>query len=256
MMIVPIYGISVSRLLDRATTLISALGGRPGQPRTVHDLAGEVGLPPATCTRLLKRLVELGWADQDGNRGAYRLGPRAYALAAVAPYRQRLVAAAAPAMRRLAARWPQAGVVLVVLRPWSRHLLWECGAFVGAGRLRLLAEELWSGASGRVLVANLPTRERRQWIDHVGLPAASVWRGIATRRELLSALAEIRRDGAADLEQVRRGWWAVAVPMTDGEGGIAALGAYLPISTPRDGITADLVATAIGIGRELESRTG
>ncbi|MBN8527470.1 MAG: MarR family transcriptional regulator [Planctomycetes bacterium] len=75
----------MSRLLDRATTLIGVLGARPGEPRSVHQLAAEARLPPATCTRILKRLVDLGWADQDGNRGDYRLGPRAYALTAAAP---------------------------------------------------------------------------------------------------------------------------------------------------------------------------
>jgi DNA-binding IclR family transcriptional regulator len=251
--IVPQNGIRVSRLLDRATTLISALGSRPGQPRTVHELAAEVALPPATCTRLLKRLVDLGWADQDGNRGAYRLGPRAYALTAAAPYRQHLVAAAAPLMRRMSTRWPQAGVVLVVLRPWSRQLLWECGAYndTGSGRMRLVAEDLWSGASGRVLVANLAARDRHLWIDHVGLPAPTVWRGIATRRELLAALNDLRHDSVAEVEQQARGLYAVAVPLPDGDGGTAALGAYLPIAAPRDGLIADLLRTAAQLGERV-----
>lgn len=244
----------MSRLLDRATALIDALGSQPGLPRTVHELAAGAGLPPATCTRILKRLVDLGWADQDGNRGAYRLGPRAYALTADAPYRQQLVGLAAPVMRRLSARWPLAGVVLVVLRPWSRQLLWECGAFndAGPGRMRLVAEDLWSGASGRVLVAHLPARERHQWIDHAGLPGGSVWRGIANRRELLAALADIRRDGIAEVEQRARGLFALAAPLPDGEGGTAALGAYLPLAAERDGLPADLRRAAA----QIEERGG
>ncbi len=227
------------RLLERATAVICALGA---EPLSLHALARACALPPATCTRILKELVRLGWADQDGNRGDYRLGPRAYAVTSAAPYRQQLVGRLAPAMRGLAGRWPSAGLVLVVLRPWRRHLVWECGAYHGAGtgRLRLVAEELWSGASGRVLVANLPARERQRWIDRVGLPDPATWRGIARRSELLSALAEIRRDGWAELAQPRRGLWACAVPVADGEGGTAALGAYLPLSAPRDGLIDDL----------------
>ncbi len=227
------------RLLERATSIIAALGA---EPLALHAVARATLLPPATCTRILKELVRLGWADQDGNRGDYRLGPRAYAVTSATPYRQQLVGSMAPAMRALAGRWPTAGIVLVVLRPWRRHLLWECGAYNGAatGRLRLVAEELWSGASGRVLVAALPARERHRWIDHVGLPPPSVWRGIATSRELLGALAEIRRDGCAELLQPRRKLWAVAVPIPDGAGGTAALGAYLPLDAPRDGLIGDL----------------
>lgn len=233
----------VSRLLDRATAIIAALGT---EPLALHAVARATGLPPATCTRLLKELVRLGWADQDGNRGDYRLGPRAYALTAAGAYRPGLVETWAPRMRDLARRWPTAGVVLVVLRPWGRHLLWECGAFNGGGtgRLRLVAEELWGGASGRLLLALMPSRERHRWIDHVGLPAPSLWRGIVTRRELLDALAAIRRDDWCEVVQAKRGIWAGATPISDGEGGFAALGAYLPLTSPREGLRADLVATA------------
>ena len=235
----------MSRLLERATTVIAALGS---DPQPLHAVARVAGLPPATCTRLLKELVRLGWADQDGNRGDYRLGPRAYTLTSATPYRQRLVASAAPAMRRLAERWPAAGFVLVVLRPWGRHLLWECGAYNGSasGRMRLVAEELWSGASGRLLLAHLPARERHRWIDHVGLPAPSLWKGIATSRELLAALAEVRRDGRVEMALPRRRLWACAVPIPDGEGGYAAIGAYLPIDAPRDGLTEALLASTGG----------
>lgn len=234
-------------LLARATSLIAVLGSRP---QALSEVAGAAGLAPATATRLLKRLVELGWADQDGNRGAYRLGPRAYALADAVPYRRELIDACTGPMRALAARHPAAGVVLVVLRPWGRHLLWECGAFAGGrqGRLRLLAEDLWSGASGRLLVACLPARERQAWIDHVGLPAPAAWRGIVTRRELLAALAELRRAGESEVEQPRRGLWACAVPIPDREGGTAALGAYQPINLPRAPLFAGLRRAAAQAG--------
>lgn len=237
-------------LLSRATTLIATLGS---QPQVLPDLAAAAGLPAATTSRLLKRLVALGWADQDGNRGAYRLGPRAYALASASPYRQGLLAATIPDMRRLAARWPQAGIVLVVLRPWGRHVLWECGAFTGGatGRLRLEAEDLWNGASGRLLVANLPVRERNQWIAQVGLPPASAWRGVLTRRELLAALADLRREGVSEVLQPLRGLWASAVLVPDGEGGLAALGAYQQLALERSGLLSDLkkVSAAHWAGR-------
>ncbi len=226
-------------LLERATSVIAALGA---EPQALHAVAATTALPPATCTRLLKELVRLGWADQDGNRGGYRRGPRAYALAASTPYRQRCIDRYVPRMRGLAARWPRAGIVLVALRPWGRHLLWECGAYNGgpSGQLRLVTEDLWLGASGRVLVAHLKPRDRLTWIDQVGLPAPSIWRGIATRRELLSALAEIRREGFCEVPQPLRGLWAGALPLQDGEGGQVALGAYLPLMDAHAGLIEDL----------------
>ncbi len=215
-------------LLDRATCLIAALGGSGGGALALGAVAARAGIPPATCSRLLKRLAALGWVDQDGNRGTYRLGPRAFALAAGEPYAPALVAVALPAMRALADA-SGGGCTLSVLRPWRRVLLWECGGVHGGGRQSLRAEDdVWTRASGRLLVAALPAAQRARWIAHLGLPGARQWPGLATRGELLAELAALRRQAWAQADDPRLGVRGAAVLVDDHAGGHAALGLFLP----------------------------
>jgi DNA-binding IclR family transcriptional regulator len=213
----------MARLLDRVSTLLACLGEAEGA-LAVGELAVATGLPPATCTRLLKDLVRLGWADQEANRGGYRLGPRPFALAAGQPYRSRLIAAAAAPMRELVAALP-CTAMLCVLRPWRRVVVWECGPRARGGA-RPYEDGVWDSATGRMLLAHLPARLRRRWLDHLGLPPATVWPGVATHAELVQALAAIRREGAVQVRQRARAMVACGVAVPDGAGGSAALGAW------------------------------
>lgn len=79
------------------------------------------------------------------------------------------------------------------------------------------------------------------------LPAPSAWKGIATRRELLAALVEIRREGATEVDQPARGLHAIAVGLRGHGDGQAALGAYLPRHAPRAGLREGLQRTVTEI---------
>jgi DNA-binding IclR family transcriptional regulator len=241
----------MQRTIDRITRLFSALGA--GSSLATGAIAAASGLPAATCSRLLKGLVEAGWVDQAGNRGEYRLGPRLYALAEARPYQEALLAVAMPQMRALTARHPRSGAVLVGLRPWRRIGIWGCGDGHGEqGRFDLLHEEnIWSGASGRLLVALQPPRRRRQWIEAVGLPNAEQWPAILSRAELLAALADLRRQRSSVVRQQSKGLIAAAVPLADPQGGWLALGAHHPGPSPEDWLLPELCAAAAAIGAAL-----
>lgn len=232
----------MQRTIDRITRLLDALG--QGRSRSTTALATATGLPAATCSRLLKGLVLAGWVDQDGNRSDYRLGPRLFALAEARPYQAGLLAALMPRLRDLVAHHPGSGAVVVGLRPWQRVGLWGCGDGRSAeGRMDLMAEPVWRGASGRLLIAMLDTRQRRRWIAQVGLPQACDWPGILSIGELESALAEIRRAGHVSAAQPN-GTVAVAVPMRVAGGGMVALGGYHRGTRPAPWLLSGLQAIA------------
>lgn len=219
----------VIQVLHRASHLISLLGSRV-QPWALRELAQAARLPPSTCVRLLHDLVALGWADQGGPRCGYRLGPRASALAATAPYRGALVAMVRPILAGLAAG-PGRMAHLIALRGQRRQILAVAGDAAG---LAPLSEDdgLYAKASGRLLLAMLPVQRRREVLDRLGLPTAAQWRGLATRRELESALAEIRRERCCRLHQ--DGWHGEAVALRAGADGWLALGVAAPSPLPAD----------------------
>lgn len=210
----------MNQLLSRATLLLVRLGRHP-EGLSLRALAAETAVPPSTCVRLLRDLVALGWADQAGPRGGYRLGPRAASLAHDLPYRGKLVQLAKPLVAGLAGRLG-AQVLIAVLRGSSRLIVLRAE---GPGDPLCLEEEreLYASASGRLLVAHLPWRARRRLVDSLGLPDRQRWPGVATWEELGSECAAIRRSGLVVNRPAEGGRNAVAIAIPDGDGGIAAL---------------------------------
>ncbi|MCK6491263.1 MAG: helix-turn-helix domain-containing protein [Planctomycetes bacterium] len=208
------------RVLARCAALVDQLGGHP-DGIDLRACAAAAGVPPSTAVRLLRDLVALGWADQQGPRGSYRLGPRVLALADASPWRAPLVAAGRAAVAALA-RSSGGEVILAVLRGHRRVVVLRSGT----GRSALALEEqreVWASASGRLLAAHLPWRERRRLVAAIGLPARGAWPGVATAAELAAECAAIRRAGEV-VNRPRSGAVdAIALAVPDGEGGTAAL---------------------------------
>lgn len=214
----------MEQALRRFTALIDALAQAGAGGATLGELSAAVRLPPATCSRALKAMAGLGWADQGGNRSPYRLGPRVTRLDAAASYRGALLRRAEPLLRGFVRRHPGVGIALVALRDGQRFGLWSHDP-AGGGGLELAADrDVWGMPSGRLLVALLPPRQRRRWCDRVGLPTARQWPGIASAAELRDALAAIRRERLARV--VRDGRVYVTVPVRDPDGGWVGLGCW------------------------------
>jgi DNA-binding IclR family transcriptional regulator len=193
----------MDQALRRFSRLIDLLAAAPPQGLSLHQLAEAAGLPPATCTRALKSMSALGWADQQHHRGQYRLGPRITSLSLDVPYRGRLLAVAIPALRALAEAEPRLGVSVVGLRGHQRFGLWSQGpdpAHPAVFELRPTSD-VWQYPSGRLLVALLPAKQRRRHLDSLGLPDPAIWPGILGSHELNQALGEIRRAGHASLRR-------------------------------------------------------
>ncbi len=207
-------------VLARTAVLVELLAKAGAAGHALRDIAARASLPPATATRLLHDLCELGWADQQGLRGRYRLGPHLQALGERRHYRGRLLAAATPVLTALARR-QQARVVLAVLRRGRRLALLE----LGDDSLPNLSErdDLYASASGRMLIAQLPWRLRRRLIEAAGLPGTGQWPEAATWSELNSQCAEARRRGWCE-NHPRGNLVGVGVAVPDDEGGVAAIG--------------------------------
>ena len=238
-------------LLSRVTVLLTSLGRHP-HGVALRALAQETDIPPSTCVRLLRDLVALGWADQSGPRGGYRIGPRAASLAHEGPYRGRLVSEAQPLVTRLAHR--HGGQVLIAVLRGERRLIILRAE--GDGDPLCLEEEreLYASASGRLLVAQLAWRARQRLVEHVGLPDRRRWPGVATWDELGAECAAIRRAGWVVNCPPEGGRNAVAVAIPDGQGGMAAMALGLPKQGwSEDAALRALRRTAAAIKRRLKA---
>jgi DNA-binding IclR family transcriptional regulator len=159
------------------------------------------------------------------DRGAYHLSPRFITLARAAKAAERLIEIADPVMRdlmhecgetvifvRLIARVP-----VCVHRVESEHHL--RATFEPGQSLPLLR-----GASGRVLLAGLPERLRREHL------APFTRSDPAATAEIEETLVKVAASGwATSEEEIDHGVWAASAAVTDGRSTVAALTVPSPL---------------------------
>jgi len=239
--------------VGKALEIMSIIGEKPEHPILLGAIAERLGYNRSTCACALKTLVEYGFIDQPVPRKGYTLGPMPYYIARQGGYRKDIVAVARRFMGALAKRTGET-VLLAALRGDHRVLLEvvEGDQEVQVRPPGSVLDDVYLTATGRLLLAYLPERQRRTFFEKRGLPGLT-WPEANAPDKLDQLLAEMRRAGSMVLhakEHVQ-----VAFPIFESGQVVAALG--LPVPTFRfapsvqPSLLAAARATAAAIGAEL-----
>jgi DNA-binding IclR family transcriptional regulator len=191
---------------------------------TVRELAELTAIPLPSMYRYIALLRDTGLLVGD-DRGAYHLSPRFISLARAAEAAETLIELADPVMRDL---MHECGETVIFVRLIARvpvcvhrvepehHLR---ATFEPGQQLPLLR-----GASGRVLLAGLPERQRLEYLA----PLAQTDPAAAAAIE--ESVAKTAACGwAASEEEIDRGVWAASAAVTDGRSTVAALTVPSPL---------------------------
>ena len=191
---------------------------------TARELTEATAIPLPSMYRYIALLRETGMLVGD-DRGAYHLSPVFVSLARAAEAAETLVEFADPVMRDLVS---ECGETVIFVRLIARTPV--CVHRVESGHhLRATFEPgqplpLLRGASGRVLLAGLPERHRREYLA----PLAESDPAEAAR--LAEVLAKVAvRGWATSEEEIDRGVWAASAAVTDGRATVAALTVPSPL---------------------------
>jgi DNA-binding IclR family transcriptional regulator len=218
---------------------------------TARELAELTAIPLPSMYRYIALLRDTGLLIGD-YRGAYHLSPRLISLARAAEAAETLIEVADPVMRELMDECDEtvifvrliARVPVCVHRVESRHHL--RATFEPGQTLPLLR-----GASGQVLLAGLPERQRREYLAPLAQsdPAAA-----ARLEETLARVAA--RGWATSEEEIDRGVWAAAATVTDGRATVAALTVPSPLvrapSTLQERLLGQVRAAAVRLSQRIE----
>jgi DNA-binding IclR family transcriptional regulator len=207
--------------VDRAARLLDLLEAG-GRPRTISDLARELGLNKGTTRDLLETLRAHGLLERDAERKQYRLGPRLARLGMAALGQLDLPSVAHPYLVELAAE--TGGAVLLLVRHDDRativdkadagQVAVEVSATVGR-RVPLAA-----GACGKVFLAHVPPDERGRFLSHVGPGTPHT---IRDPERYAHELEQVRCRGfATDDQEYLPGVRATAAPVYDARGQLVA----------------------------------
>jgi IclR family mhp operon transcriptional activator len=172
----------------RSFAILEALSRRPHG--TISALASETGLPRPTVVRLLKTLVELGYATQVSRDIGYRLTDRVLGLAQGIRFVDHFVDVAAPHMRRFTQEhgWP---LYLGTVSYCSITIRYSTAtespmSFEGSALQR--RSPMLSSALGRAWLSYCSAEERRTVLGDLGVPYDA---------RLAAQFARVRRDGYA-----------------------------------------------------------
>ena len=198
--------------VDRALTVLKILARADGAG--VSEIAQEMGVHKSTISRLLRVLEAQGMAEQNSERGKYRIGLGVLQLANSIPARLNLTREARPVLEYLADKYGET-VNLAVLR--SNYVV-NIDEAMGPSTL---ATRDWIGrltpihatSSGKVLLASLSPEERSRVLEETGMPAVTE-RTITSQRELEKQLAAVAEAGYATVhEEFELGLNGIAVPI-------------------------------------------
>lgn len=196
----------------------------------VSEVAAEIDVHKSTAFRLLGALEARGLVEQAGERGKYRLGFGIVRLAGAVTGRIDLTQQGRAVCERLTEEIGETVNIAVRQEQFAVNLYQVRGpGAVAAHNWVGQLTPLHATSSGKVLLAHMPARERRELLAGAGLKKITP-RTITARTKLEKSLTEARERGYAwTLEELELGLHAMAAPVRDRNGEvIAALSASGP----------------------------
>jgi DNA-binding IclR family transcriptional regulator len=198
---------------------------------SLADLSAALALPKSTLHRFLVSLEVHGILRRDPDDKLWRLGYRLVTWGTLAEKATGLREVARPIMKRLAERTGE----MVALTVYDEQEV-VCIEKVETRHSVRLALEVGerrpahAGASSKILMAFLPSEERRAVIQARGLPKLCP-NTITDPDHLEAELGQIRDQGYAEsLEETDPGAWGIATPVWDRHGEVlAAIGIAGPV---------------------------
>jgi DNA-binding IclR family transcriptional regulator len=242
--------------VDRAITVLEVLARTGGS--TVTEVAAELGVHKSTASRLLGALESRDLVHHPSDGNPYQLGFGILRLAHAIPGRLSVVAEARDEVRGLARTHSETVNLAVAREGHAVNVDQEMGP-------SSVATHDWIGsltplhatASGKVLLAGLPSDERAQVLGTQGLPALTA-RTITSRKQLERQLIDVAAQGYATVcEEFEIGLNSVAVPVRDHLGTVIA---SISVSGPAFRFTektmSDLVEDLKGAGLRISRSMG
>ena len=217
----------MGNVIEKTFSILERIAGASPEPLVPSTLAAELDLNRATCSRLLKQLVDLGYVLRVSRQQGYVPGPKLVTLNNLAGFQQDLIRAAQPVIDRCASEL-RASVLLAQLYGGRRYVLYhrnDCPA-LNIRIVRPSHDDVFCTATGLLLLAHCNREEQIGLLREAKAAHREILPGFGSEKTLNRKLREIVGQGGFACEKEIQ--WIYAFPICRDGKFCAALGASIP----------------------------
>jgi len=216
--------------LQKAMALLSVISDGRGEPVRIMDISEKTGIPRPSCAHILETLAHDGYVVRLSHTDGYVLGPSLYHLTRSGRYDERLVALSRPILHSIEKR-SGGTVILSVIKGGHKFIIdyLDGEQNVFPERQRIITDDIYRTATGRVILARMNGEGRRAIYDRYGAPDPSHWSGIFSFTELSERLDALAREpvvisGLDEEGRASHEFFGLASPILKNGACIGALG--------------------------------
>jgi DNA-binding IclR family transcriptional regulator len=188
----------VIQSVKRAMDILFAVSNCRQDAMRLCDISEALNIRRSTCAHLVGTLCQMGYLEQKSRNEGYQIGYLAHYIARKGGIGQQLIKTCSPVMRWLTRATGQT-TILAVLRGNHKLIIHYIEGERKMGGLcrHILLGNLYSSATGRMLLACQDEETVIKLIEQSGLPTIDQWEGCQSTESLLKQLNDIRRQGFA-----------------------------------------------------------
>ncbi len=214
------------KVMDKTFGILEEIVKSTPHPMGPLALSEKLGLNRATCSRILKVLLESGYILQVSRQAGYVAGPRILTLNNMAGFQSRLLKKAVPVIENLA-RELKISVLISQIYQHQRYVLYLTNYSPELNiRLEQLAyEDIFHTATGIVGIAYQTASEQMALYDAIN--SKDVLPEFRERGKVKAALEKIRKDAFYHAGRNEQGIFAA--PIFANQRFLASLGCSIPL---------------------------
>jgi len=198
--------------LHKSLDVLETVLNMKGRPVTPTHVSSTLGIPPATCVRILKEFTARGYIHQKSRREGYTAGPAVFCFedAGFCCYSE-IVKTSEKHVQEIAVKLGR----LVLVSTYQSGRKYILRHYKGSGHtqypLQNSYNDLYDTISGRMLLAHLPENELLNYVSQNGLPGDS-WKQVSSREDLKKELSTIKEMDCLCLF-LNNEYWGISVPI-------------------------------------------
>lgn len=209
--------------IEKAFLVLEKIASSELAALTPAQIADELNFNRATCSRILKQLLDMGYVVRISRQQGYAAGPKLHTMGRISNYSSQLLKYAVPVVDRCAQELKNS-VLISQLCNGRRYILHHrnCDPALHVSINRPCYDDVFATATGLLLAAYCSKSERANCFKIQKLHNGAFMNEFSNEETIHCELDNIRKRGHVEME---RGYqWLYAYPVKNGNQVNAAIG--------------------------------